>query len=243
MKHRSVRGLIASTGGGGLSEAPYREWFTTTWHEDGQRTLRAVCELEPGLVADRSVLRDVTYTVDAARHPLDCFVRLHRNGSFLGSAWFRFGPDFAECEAFGTQIGRVSQRFEGCRVPSFGAHALTCDITHLERFDHSRPERVQPARGVMLSSLEHDGCSGPLLAPIDFGIEYVGRETLAVPAGTFEADHYRFLLAGSLPQEHPTEELWCTPGDFIFLKVHVGGALDTTYELHRLESVEGSREV
>ena len=87
----------------------------------------------------------------------------------------------------------------------------------------------------MLSSLEHDGCSGSLLCPIDFRIEYVGRESLTVPAGTFEADHYRFLLDGSLPQEHPTEELWCTPEDFIFLKVYVGGRVDTTYELQRLE--------
>ena len=73
------------------------------------------------------------------------------------------------------------------------------------------------------------------MCPIDFRIEYVGRESLTVPAGTFEADHYRFLLDGSLPQEHPTEELWCTPDDFIFLKVYVGGSVDTTYELQRLE--------
>ncbi len=237
VNHRSIRGLIALTRvRDGHLETPYREWFTTTWHEDGQRTVRSVCELERGLVAERSVLRDVTYTVDAERRPLDCFVRVHRDGVFLGSAWFRFGPDFAECEAYGIEIGRLSQRFDRRSVPSFGAHALTCDITHLERFDHSRPERVQPAHGVMLSSMEHDGCSGPLLCPIDFRIEYVGRESLTVPAGTFEADHYRFLLEGALPQEHPTEELWCTPGDFTFLKVHVGGSANTTYELQRLET-------
>jgi len=237
MKHRSVRGLIALTRDhDGSLDTPYREWFTTTWHEDGQRTVRSVCELARGLVAPRSVLRDVTYTVDAERRPLDCFVRVHRDGAFLGSAWFRFGHDFAECEAYGIEIGRLSQRFDRRSVPSFGAHALTCDVTHLEHFDHSRPDRVQPARGVMLSSMEHDGCSGPLLCPIDFRIEYVGRESLTVPAGTFEADHYRFLLEGSLPQEHPTEELWCIPGDFTFLKVHVGGNVDTTYELQHLET-------
>jgi hypothetical protein len=40
MKHRSVRGLIALTRErDGRVETPYREWFTTTWHEDGQRTV------------------------------------------------------------------------------------------------------------------------------------------------------------------------------------------------------------
>ena len=237
MKHRTVRGRIGlRREQDGQRVALYRECFTTTWHEDGQRTVRSTCELERGLVEDRSVLRDVTYTVDAQRRPLDCFIRLHRNGAFLGSAWFRFGPDFAECEAFGTEIGRLSQRFDGCVVSSFGAHALTCDITHLERFDHTLGERIQPTRGVMLSSLEHDGCSGPLLCPIEFRIEYVGREMLTVPAGTFEADHYRFLVEGSMPKDHPTEELWCTPEDFIFLKVYVGGDIDTTYELENLET-------
>src|SRR5690606_33471185 len=118
-------------------------------------------------------------TVDAARRPLDCFVRLHRDGRFLGSGWFNFRDGVAECEMYGALHGRVSQRFDGSRPPSFGAHALTCDVTHLERFDHGRGERIQPARGVYLSSLEHDGCSGPLLFPIEFGIEYVGRETIA----------------------------------------------------------------
>lgn len=170
---------------------------------------------------------------------MDCYVRLHGNGAWLGSAWLRFGQDFAECETQGAEIGRLSQRLDGCTVPSFGTDALTCDSTRLERFDHSGPERIQPARGVMLSSLDHDGRSGPLLCPIGFQIEYVGRGTITVPAGTVEADHYRLLLEGSLPQEHPIEELWCPPDDCIFPKVHVGGELDTTCELESLETIAG----
>lgn len=213
-----------------------REWFMTTWHPDGQRTLRAVCEIDAGLVADRTVTRDVTYTVDRERRPLDCFVRLHRSGEFLGSGWFNFRDGRAECEMFGVPAGRVTQRFEHSRPPSFGAHAITCDVTHLERFDHDRPEQIQPARGVYLSSPEHDGCSGPLLSPIDFAIEYVGRESITVDAGTFETDHYRFLLEGSLEREHPTEELWVTPDDFICVKVFVGGYMNASFELAELEA-------
>jgi hypothetical protein len=41
----------------------------------------------------------------------------------------------------------------------------------------------------------------------------------------------RFLLGGALPKDHPVEELWCTPGDYVFVKVRVGGYIATTYEL------------
>jgi hypothetical protein len=212
-----------------------REWFATTWHADGQRTLRAICEIDAGLAANRAVTRDVTYTVDAERRPLDCFVRLHRDGRFLGTGWFNFRDGVAECEAWGVPLGRVAQRFDGSRPPSFGAHALTCDVTHLERFDHAGGARIQPARGVYLSSPEHDGCSGPMLHPIDFDIEYLGRETITVDAGTFETDHYRFLLEGSLEREHPTEDVWCTPDDFICVKIAVGGYMNSSYELAELQ--------
>ena len=37
-------------------------------------------------------------------------------------------------------------------------------------------------------------------------------------------------MEGSLPEEHPLEELWCNPDDFIFVKIRVGGYLATTYE-------------
>ena len=87
----------------------------------------------------------------------------------------------------------------------------------------------------MLTSLEHDGCSGPLLAPIDFRIEYMGREKLRAPAGKFDTDHYRFHLEGTLPKEHPTEELWCIPDDFIFVKIVVGRYMNASFELVELE--------
>ena len=236
MKHRNVRGKILYISHDGATPREYgREWFTYTFHEDGHRTVRSQCEIEAGVVEDRSVIRDVTYTVDRDFKPVDGYVRLQRNGTYLGAGWFRITDGLAECESYNVLDGRVSQRFQLDEpVPSVGAHALTCDVLHLARFDHAKTERIQPARGAMLTSLEHDGCSGPLLAPIDFDIEYLGRETLTVPAGTFETDHYQFLLEGTLPKEHPTEELWCLPDDFIFVKIAVGGYMNSTFELAEL---------
>jgi hypothetical protein len=161
-------------------------------------------------------------------------VRLHENGSFLGSGWFRFSDNTAECEAFNRMTGRISQRVVlGEKVRSFGAHALTCDMTHCARYDHASGERIQRTRALM-SSLEHDGCSGPLISSIEFGMEYAGREAVTVPAGTFQADHYIFHLQGSLPDEHPTEEVWCLPGTFVFVKIKVGGYMNSTFELTEL---------
>lgn len=236
MEHRNIRGKILYMTADAKPEERGREWFSVTFHEDGQRTVRSHCEIEAGLVTDRSVIRDVTYTVDAEYKPLDGYVRLQENGKFLGTGWFRVTDNLAECEAFNVRDGRVSQRFELDRpTPSVGAHALTCDVLHCARFDHASDEKIQSARGAMLTSLEHDGCSGPLLAPIDFNIEFVGRETVRVPAGEFETDHYRFLLDGTLPKDHPTEDLWCTPDDFVFVKITVGGYMNASFELAELE--------
>lgn len=244
MKHRTTSGrIVYLSDQSGTRQEFGREWYSITAHEDGQRTLRARCEIEAGVVAPREVLREVTYTTDAALRPLDCYNRLHMNGKFLGSGWMRFTDTHAECEAYNVVTGRVSQHIELERPAlSLGSHPVSCDILHLARFDHTRPERIQQQPDVWMTSIEHDGCSGPMLSALSFAIEYCGRETVTVPAGTFECDHYRFLLAGAQqPREHPTEDLWCTPGDFTFVRVTVGGYMAASFDLVEYEPWSGSR--
>lgn len=203
------------------------EYFSVSVAANGHRTLQATCE-----IYDRQVSKDVVYTVDDRWRPVDCYTRLQKNGAYLGDGWFRFGDDFAACEGFNVTTGRISQRLQLRERPqSFGPHPLSCDALHLATFNHSASLNPQPTRGSMLSSLEHDGCSGPMLHPIDFRIEFVGPAQVTVPAGTFATHHYRFLVEGSLPKEHPTEDLWVTPDDFVSVKIRVGGYLATTYEL------------
>lgn len=203
------------------------ERFSVSVAPDGSRTLHATCE-----IFDRNVSKDVVYSVDASWHPIDSYVRLIKNGSLLGTGWFRFGEKEMEVETWNAELGRISQRVARDEpLRTFGPHPLSCDVWHLPAFDHSSDQRVQRMHDTMLSSLEHDGCSGPMLHPIVFGIEYIGRERIRVRAGEFEVDRYQFALEGSLPQEHPLEELWCTPDDFVLVKIRVGGYLATTYEL------------
>lgn len=234
MKHRNVRGkILAMTTRDGQPFERGREWFSITYHEDGQRTVRAQCELD-----DRYVLRDVIYTLDVNLRPRDCFVRLHHRGRFLGTGWCRFTKHEAQCEVFNVEMGRVSQRLPLCRpAAGFGTHPVTCDALLLASYDHSNVNHVQPARGILMSSLKHDGSSGPLLGKIDFAIEYLGRESVVTEPRVFEADKYRFLLEGSFPEDHPIEEIWCVPDTYQFVKVRVGGYINTTFELVQYEEL------
>lgn len=211
------------------------EQFQLIDHADGSRTVRALCHIDAGPIRPRAVTRTVAYGVDAEHRPRHCSIGLQRDGAFLGTGLFFFDDYGASCESLSAVFGRRSQHIATSgRIPTFGAHNLTCDIAHLRLFDHSRSDRVQPVRGAMLASAEHDGCSGPELVGVDFAIEYVGREEVVVPAGTFEADRYRFLLEGTLPEEHPTEELWCLPDTYDFIRIRVGGYMDSTFELEAL---------
>ena len=55
-----------------------REHFTLTRHRNGDRVLRAFCELDD----EPALIRDVIQRVDAGFHPQDCVVRLTEGGVF-----------------------------------------------------------------------------------------------------------------------------------------------------------------
>lgn len=232
MKHKNFSGkVLYIQDPEGARKEFGREWWSMSFHEDGQRTMRAIAEIEPGVVADRSVLRDTTISLDADWYPLDCFTRLHSDGKFLGTGWFYFRDGMAEGEVHTKALGRVQQRVPiSGRTYSFGAHNVTCDVLHCAHLLKSGQKLARP-ENIFLSCLEHDGCGGPTLNPFSMGIEYLGREKVTVPAGTFETDHYQFLVQGSMPREHPTEHVWCLPDTFVFVKIAVGGYMNSSFEL------------
>ncbi len=223
MQHESTRGKILYLREG---EETGRVWFTVTKHTDGARTFRAMCEMD-----DHDLLRDVIYSVGPRWEPLDCFVRLSINDRLKGTTWFRFDDQGGECEGFTQTEGRVSQRMQlGHRPPSFGAHPIICDIWHLSQFDKQGPAR-QTLKGVLMSSPDPDGGSGPMLGRNDLTIEYLGKERLTVPAGTFDADHFAFVLDAPHPAN---EEVWCFGEDLIPLKIAYP-IYNSTYELAELQ--------
>ena len=89
-----------------------------------------------------------------------------------------------------------------------------------------------------MSSIEPNGSSGPMIGTRDITLTYLDEEDVTVPAGTFRAKHYRFLL-GSL--DLPDEDFWCYGPDNLFVKTR-WDLVETTYELVALETItaEGS---
>jgi hypothetical protein len=232
--HRSVRGTIRYTSNkpDRLGQERGREYFMINAHGDGKRTCIAHCEID-----DRpSVMRDITYSLDENWLPTDCFVRLAVNDRFMGSGWFRFGPDFAECETWTAIEGRVSQQMPTAgRLRTFQNHAIQCDAWHLRLYDRSQRRGVQTIDQLLLSSPDHRGATGPLLFRAGLCIDFVGEETLEVAAGKFDALHFKFVSAPGLPVEHPPYDIWCTADDeYIFLKGVIGGYMQTHYELTEL---------
>jgi hypothetical protein len=233
--HRTVRGTIRYTSKkpDRMDQERGREYFTINVHSDGKRTCIAHCEID-----DRpSVMRDITYSLDEDWYPMDCFVRIAVNDRFMGSGWFRFGPDYAECETYTALDGRVTQRMQTTgRLMTFQNHAIVCDAWHMRLFDRSKAgQGVQSIDEMLLSSPDHRGATGPMLFRIGFGVEYVGEENIDVEAGNFDALHFRFVSSPGLPEAHPPYDIWCTnDGDFMFLRGDIGGYMQTFYELVEL---------
>ena len=228
---RSVTGtlLYTSTKPERMGHERGREEFRVDVHADGSRTIAAHGEIDDA----PAVVRDVNVRFDADGAPQEAFVRIAVGGAFRGSGWFRFSDDEAECEAFTSAEGRVSQRIAlNEPLRAFGSHAMVNDGFHLNLYDLSKGPGTQVFKNLMLSSPDHRGATGPMLFAIDLAIEYIGKEQLTVAAGTFDALHFRFTDIPGLLEEHPPYVLWCTgDGDYVLLKAVVGGYMQTAYEL------------
>ena len=80
-----------------------------------------------------------------------------------------------------------------------------------------------------------------MLFPLNFSLRLVGKESVTVGAGTFDALHFAVedTGAGGLPEEHPPYNLWVTDDEYRFyLKGGVEGYMQTYYELVELTREE-----
>ncbi|WP_240502041.1 hypothetical protein [Sphingomonas panacis] len=236
MVHKTITGKILYTSKkpGREGHERGREYFTWTKHTDGSRTLRALCEIDE---PEPTVLRDITYSLDANDMPTDCFVRLMIGDKFMGAGLFRITPDMVECESFGPLIGRVSQKMPvGGDFDGFGTHPIAGDAYITKKIDKTKGAHDRKFR-TFLPSPDHRGATPPLIAETNIYLGYVGDETITVAAGTFEASHYRFTDPhGDMAGGHPDYDVWVTADDdAIFLQGGVAGYMQTWYELVELE--------
>jgi hypothetical protein len=210
------------------------EW-TMSRGSDGLRVLTAHCEMRFG---NEDVVRDSLVSVHPDFHPHDAFVRIMNGGAVTGSGWFRFTDDEASCESWTAAEGRISQRMPIQRpIRSFGVHAVQSDGWLAAPFPYEKGAgHVHFFGRNLLHSTHHFGATGPFIATTGSGLEYVGPETVTVPAGTFDCHRLRFV---GLTNNHPEYDLWVTrDGDFLYIKGIVGGYMDSVFELSRLEGEE-----
>ena len=243
MEHETIRGRLLYTSKKPeiMDKVRGGETFLITKHVDGSRTLRAHCAIDEN---SPRVLRDVVLSIDANWYPTDAFVRLTVDEKFVGSSWYRFTPTLAECEGYTVQEGRISHRFELDEpVRTFGTHPIQADAQITQAYDLSQGAGELWRSSSMMYSFHHRGADGPELlrrAPgTQTGFRFIGRETVKVIAGEFEALHFRFGhddddYMGT--EIHPPYHVWVTAdGDYIMLKAWVSGYMQTHYELTEYE--------
>lgn len=232
MQHRTIGGQITYTSRKPdmLGAARGMEAFTFTHHSDGKTTIRARCEIEEPLP---TVHRDIIYSLDEHGRPMDCHVRLVVGDAFMGSGWFRMTGDAIECESYGPEIGRVSQRVEiQGAYDGFGTHPIVADGYLTRCIDVSQGSHSRKLR-VFLPSPDHRGATPPLLSEVQIDLAYLGDERVTVPAGTFECRHFCFSDPGAMGGTiHPPYDVWVTADDdSVFVRGGVGGYMQTWYEL------------
>jgi hypothetical protein len=241
MEHHTIRGRIRYTSKKPelLDQERGGETFVYTIHVDGSRTLRAHCSIDEN---PPRVLRDSFTNLDADWHPTGGFVQIAVDDAFVGSAWYRFTETQAECEGFTLKEGRISQRIQYDRRPRFfGTHPIQADAMHTHVYDLSQGPGEQEIGMFLMCSLHHRGADGPILMQRDGLImSFVGEEKITVGAGTFDALHFRY---GTNEDDdymgtdiHPPYHTWVTAdGDYVLLKAHCTGYMQTYYELVEYE--------
>lgn len=224
--HRHYRGkmLYLTDGIGEMG----REFFSVTIQPEGDRTLRAQCEMD-----DDGLLRDVILTVGSHWQPKDAFLRLTLGGRFLGSSWFCFDTHVAECQGMTRLEGRISQRFmTPYAIESFGTHALHGDAWVVGRL-REWPGRLEDfSLATFASSHLPNGASGPLLMPCGEGFSRIhdfGDVELQVPAGRFSCRHICIEVPGV-----DDFEVWAGGADCLPIRLR-SDKLRQTYELIELE--------
>jgi hypothetical protein len=214
----------------------FEEWRITR-DADGTRVMSAHCEMTFG---EENVVRDSVISVLSDFHPRDAYVRIIRDGHLTGTGWFLFSDDEAQCEGWSVDNGRISQRMAIKRpIRGFGIHAVQGDGWLGATFPYDKgPGHTQFFGRNLLHSLHHFGATGPFITTSGSGLNYVGRETIEVPAGIFDCHRVRFI---GLTNQHPDYDMWLSAdGEFLYVKGVVQGYMDSDFLLETLTREHGA---
>ncbi len=238
MPNRTLRGFTRCTSNQAERRGAERgrEHFLITDQAGGVRVMHAYFEIDDS----PNVVRDEMLALGPQGHRLDAVVRVTGGNRFEGGGFFRLTERMAEDKVFNRSASRSSQRIELAEpLCALGVHPICGHALMLHSYGLSQGARRRFFPNLMQTSPDHSRATGPALYALGFGLELVGRVTVTVAAGRFDALHFRFTdTAGQLPQEHPPYDMWCTAdGDYLYLKGRAGRYMPTRYELVEIDGL------
>jgi hypothetical protein len=187
----------------GISDGRERgtEDWTLTVHPDGSRTMRMWNDLYA-----RNGHLTATLRVAQDFRPIEAYVSYWTQGQFKGSGMFAVNGRTLEAITNGPQ-GRINETIEVPEGFSIVTHPLAGDGWHTWYYD-----RVQGGEqtGSIYNIDSMPDLTKPTIGKLEpQALEFIGEETIKVPAGTFDATH--FLIGG-------VGDVWTMDPDSILVK-------------------------
>ncbi len=155
--------------------------WTITEQNDGTRTIRS---FHNGTL--RGTQMNLVMRADENLEPLEAFINVYSQGNFLGSGFYVVNGDKLDVtvrgpdEYFTDQV-QLSDHF------SLLLHPISADGWHFGRYNRETGG-AQPITLCTLGVARRSVHCGTY--PLD--LEFIANETLTVPSGTFDTEHYSF---------------------------------------------------
>jgi hypothetical protein len=193
------------------------EQFTIFVHPDKTRTLIARND-----IFARNVIMNVVLRADENFRPIEAYAAYWNDGGFKGSGVYRVQGDVLTAQ-FDGPSGRFTQLVRAPEKFSLLTHPLAFDGWHGGTYDRIRGGSQR------IAMLNVDAISAPqnpnLVTPMEQTWELLGTDTVRVPAGQFETEHYRVN----------DFDVWVTGADRILVKFD-WKSIDREYVLSRYRS-------
>lgn len=204
-RHR--RGRIAYRDAAGADVG--REWFDLLPLPDGH-LLRALCVMDA-----EALVRDVSLRLDSTWRPCDGWSRVVRHGQGDDALWFRCGDDTVVVES---RLAGEDRQAAGLTVPGglpyLGLHPLQGDALIAMARGRAAPGEFRPITA-MTNSISPNGDADPGARTLTIEAAFIGRVSLEVAAGPFQADHFQLRWQA----DWPVADLWVRADDCLFLRL------------------------
>lgn len=170
-------------------------------HADGSRTITATVNNE-----DAGVLFHMVQRVDASFRPIESYVSHWVKGESRGTSHVVVSKDSLKATVTGPNGTEVQDLTIG-KFFSVQPHPVSVDGWRGAFYD-SDLGGVQQSMNFNISVAPNS--ETPLLGAMEEEtIEFLGKETITVPAGTFDTEHYKF---------RGRADMWLTPKDRIVIR-------------------------